>query len=104
LHAPQVAHRNDRQPPGQGDLFDGHRADPARTQKGVILFRCATCGAEAAGSPEPICGCGIVIAGLPRGRRSKTGFFCGPNPDRGPGSPSEFAVLFDRLPARVTYY
>lgn len=66
------------------------------------LFRCATCGAEAQGSPAAICGCGIRIKGGPTSRRPITGFYCGPNPERGPASPSEFVILFDSLPARVT--
>lgn len=42
------------------------------------------------GSPSGICGCGI----LPGYRTGMKRFACGPNPDRGPASPSEIVILF----------
>ena len=57
-------------------------------------FRCGGCGAVTMGSPAGICGCGI-LPGYSTGMKR---FACGPNPDRGPQSPSEIVILFGDAP------
>lgn len=64
------------------------------------LFRCTGCGAQASGSPESICGCGVLPGPMAK-RVGDAGarFRCGPNPRRGPDSPAEIVVLFGDPPA-----
>ncbi len=57
-------------------------------------YRCASCKAVTMGGPAGICGCGL----LPGNRAGMRRFHCGPNPDEGPKSPSEIALLFGDLP------
>ena len=82
-----------QQPREEREVSSGWSLSPhaCRTCLGRILemgdlFRCATCGAEAEGTPDPICGCGMAS------------HYCGPNPRRGVRSPAEIVILRDGVP------
>lgn len=68
----------------------------ARRHGTGMLYRCASCAAEALGTPDPICGCGFKPTGP--GRRAG-GFRCITNPARGPASPAEIVIAFDGIAA-----
>jgi hypothetical protein len=66
---------------------------------GRTTYECGGCGQTAKGSPEPICGCGVLprpaTGAAPTGPR----FRCVPNPARGVASPSVIVIAFGEQPA-----
>jgi hypothetical protein len=56
------------------------------------IYICAICRAEAEGSPEDLCGCGIRGAGLLGYRRG--GFRCIANPAPSPANPAAVLIAF----------
>jgi hypothetical protein len=72
-----------------GTLLERRCEDPAAR----ATFECGTCSLTACGTPDAICGCGILpkpvrASGAPR-------FRCAPNPDRNSASPALLVIAFD---------
>lgn len=75
----------------------GARLLERRCDAGRASYECGSCGAEARGAPDGICGCGI----LPIGVRDRSGprFRCAANPAPGPSSLSVIVISFDEAAA-----